>query len=180
MENILVTISFYGLALLAILSALGVVFLNNIVRAATTLMVTFLSIAGLYILLNADFVAMAQILVYSVGIAIIILFALMLVKQNTENKSNILTLKNALAFITCSLLYLIMLIAILTTKFNIIEPSKYVYETIKNEGTTALIGTQIFSGYVLPFEIISILLFVALFGAVVLAKKIKPENEDVK
>lgn len=175
MSNIVVAIAFYIIAFICLVGAIGVVFNKKIVHSAAMLFLSFFGIAGLYVLLNADFVAMSQILIYSVGIAIIIIFAIMLTNPQSEQES---IFKRPRTFISliCSFLVLVtFFLAIFINPFQYKCPSNLTINRLINEGTSGIIGKALFTDYVLPFEIISILLLVAIIGAALLARR-TPEN----
>jgi len=178
MEDILVTIAFYVLAIFCIAGAMGVVFNKTIVNSALLLLLTFLSIAGLFLLLNSDFVAMAQILVYSVGIAIIIIFAIMLTNPASKQETLFKRPRAIISLITCFFLAFSFFMVIFTEPFLRQTPSNLTVERIAHEGTSGIIGKTLFTHYVLPFEIVSILILVAIVGAVLLARRKREELEE--
>ncbi|MGD9581170.1 MAG: NADH-quinone oxidoreductase subunit J [Vampirovibrionia bacterium] len=171
MENILITLAFYSLAFLCIIGALGVVFNRIIFNSGLFLLISFLSIAGIFILLNSDFIAMAQILIYGVGIAVIIIFAIML--TNPKSKQNIILgrSRGIISLMACFLMFCLMLAAILINPFLQQTPADITIQRLIHEGTSGIIGKALFTVYVLPFEIISVLLLVAIVGAVLLARR---------
>lgn len=175
MAEILVTIAFYFLAIVCLIGAMGVVFNKSIVNSALLLLLAFLGIAGLFVLLNSDFVAMSQILIYSVGIAIIIIFAIMLTNPNSIQEKNLKRPRAIISMVCCSLMMLLIFLAIFADPFLRQNPTNLTIQRLVNEGSSGIIGKALFTVYVLPFEIISILLLVAIVGAVILARR-KPES----
>lgn len=171
MENILITIAFYFLAFISIISAIGVVFNKKIVNSGLMLLLSFLAIAGLYVLLNADFIAMAQILIYTVGIAIIVVFAIMLTNPSSIQESIFKRPRAIIALLVSFFTLILMFLAIFSDPFTRSLPGGFTREVLKFEGTSSIIGKALFTVYVLPFEIISILLLVAIVGAVLLARR---------
>jgi NAD(P)H-quinone oxidoreductase subunit 6 len=159
-------ICFALLSATLVLGALGVVLLPNIVYSAFLLGGVFLSVAGLYLLLNASFVAAAQVLVYVGAVNVLILFAIMLVNKK-ENLAAIpgLALRRVLSGAVCGgLLVLLTRVAISTPwPQNGVEPV--------GEDATIRIGEHLFSDYLLPFELASVLLLMAMIGAIVLARR---------
>jgi len=160
------TVLFYVFAFLAIVSAVFVVSAKNIVHSAYSLFVTLFSIGVFYVLLKADFIAVTQLMVYIGGILILMLFGIMLTQKVTdiEIKIKILNIVPSVLFtvgITAILLFIM-----LTTKWNIRTPQV-------NETTVNLIGKQMLSGYLLPFEVASVVLLIALIGAAMYARKSK-------
>lgn len=160
------TILFYIFALLTITSAVFLVSTRNIMYSAMALFVTLLSIAALYLLLRADFIAITQIMVYVGGILILLLFGIMLTHRITsiDIKTNNLNIIPAVIF-TVGITAIIIVI-MLTTKWRITIP-------VQNETTISEIGRQLLSSYLLPFEIASIVLLIALIGSAMYARKNK-------
>ncbi len=154
------------LSVMMLAAALGVVLFENIVYSAFTLGGVFISIAGLYILLNADFVSAAQILIYVGAVNVLILFAIMLVNK-TETFRPLprrWIRKVSTAFVSLAL-FTLLATMVLQTNWAVdltLQPPVSSVETI---------GIHFFTDYLLPFELASILLLMALVGAVVLARK---------
>jgi len=159
-------ICFAVLSATLVLGALGVVLLPNIVYSAFLLGGVFLSVAGLYLLLNASFVAAAQVLVYVGAVNVLILFAIMLVNKK-ENLAAIpgLALRRVLSGAVCGgLLLLLIRVAVAT-------PWPLSGQAPVGEDATIRIGEHLFSDYLLPFELASVLLLMAMIGAIVLARR---------
>jgi NAD(P)H-quinone oxidoreductase subunit 6 len=159
-------ICFAALSLTLVVGAFGVVLLPNIVYSAFLLAGVFLSVAGLYLLLNASFVAAAQILVYVGAVNVLILFAIMLVNKR-EDLSAIpgLALRRVLSAAVCGGLFLLLVRVAFTTPWALPGPAAI------GEEATARIGEHLFSDYLLPFELASVLLLMAMIGAIVLARR---------
>ncbi|MBM5824999.1 MAG: NADH-quinone oxidoreductase subunit J [Cyanobacteria bacterium M_surface_10_m2_119] len=159
-------ICFAVLASTVVLGALGVVLLPNIVYSAFLLGGVFLSVAGLYLLLNASFVAAAQVLVYVGAVNVLILFAIMLVNKR-EDLSAIpgLAVRRLLSGLVCGGLFALLLRVALTTPWALPGPLPV------GEEATIRIGEHLFSDYLLPFELASVLLLMAMIGAIVLARR---------
>lgn len=160
------SISLIVLGGLMLISALGVVALNNIVYSAFLLAGVFLSMAGLYILLNADFIAAAQILIYVGAINVLILFAIMLVNKREDFKTmpNQWVRNVATAFV-CIGLFALLGTMIFITPWAVDTTSSF------PENTIVAIGQHFFSDYLLPFELASVLLLMAMVGAIILARR---------
>lgn len=159
------TVSFAILALMMIGSALGVVLFDNIVYSAFLLGGVFASIAGLYLLLNADFVAAAQLLVYVGAINVLILFAIMLVnkRQNFVPYATAWVRKALTAVVSFGLFALLSTMVIATPwAISSVTPAPQ---------PIILIGEHFFSDYLLPFELASVLLLMAMVGAIILARR---------
>lgn len=160
-------VAFGILAAMMIGTALGVVLLPNIVRAAFLLAGVFISISGLYILLNADFVAAAQILVYVGAVNVLILFAIMLVnKQEDFSALPYRIIRQAATAVVCFGLFALLGTMILVTPWSIDTTSPAVVDN-----TIVAIGEHFFSDYLLPFELASVLLLMAMVGAIILARR---------
>ncbi|HYP02930.1 MAG TPA: NADH-quinone oxidoreductase subunit J [Cyanobium sp.] len=159
-------ICFLVLSAAVLLGALGVVLLPNIVYSAFLLGGVFLAVAGLYLLLNASFVAAAQVLVYVGAVNVLILFAIMLVNKK-ENLAPIpgLALRRVLSGTVCGGLFLLLLRVAFTTPWALPGPLPV------GEEATIRIGEHLFSDYLLPFELASVLLLMAMIGAIVLARR---------
>ncbi len=159
-------ICFLILSLIVIGGALGVVLLNNIVYSAFLLGGVFMGVAGLYLLLNASFVAAAQVLVYVGAVNVLILFAIMLVnKKETLLPIQSLQVRKFLSAIVCSGLLILLFRVDITTPWLTPGPSAI------GEESTERIGEHLFTDYLLPFELASVLLLMAMIGAIVLARR---------
>ncbi len=161
-------ICFLILSSVIIAGSIGVVLLENIVYAAFLLGGVFMSVAGLYLLLNASFVAAAQILVYVGAVNVLILFAIMLVNKKEDLQSiKGLKTRKILSGGICGGLLILLLRVNITTNWSIPGPKSI------GEEATERIGEHLFTDYLLPFELASILLLMALIGAIVLARREK-------
>lgn len=159
-------VSFALLALMVIGAALGVVLLQNIVYSAFMLGGVFISIAGLYILLNADFVSAAQVLIYVGAINVLILFAIMLVNKREDFQPVPRRWIRQVGAAVVSLGLFVLLGAMVVQ-----TPWSIDLAALAPKSTTIAIGEHFFSDYLLPFELASVLLLMALIGAVVLARR---------
>ena len=159
-------ICFAILSTVVIVGSLGVILLTNIVYSAFLLGGVFMAVAGLYLLLNASFVAAAQVLVYVGAVNVLILFAIMLVNKKEELKPiKSLQIRRILSAIVCSGLLLLLIRVDLTTPWDIPGPAAI------GEQATERIGEHLFTDYLLPFELASVLLLMAMIGAIVLARR---------
>ncbi|MBA4602970.1 NADH-quinone oxidoreductase subunit J [Thermoactinomyces mirandus] len=157
-------IAFFILSVMAIGGAVFMINFTRVIHMALALAFTFLSIAGIYLQLHAEFLAVIQILIYTGAISILMLFGIMLTKNHEELKSSIAPWHAVLSFVGVAAFFGVLMWIIYQTPV-ISEPSD-------GEGWTILqLGERVFTEYVIPFELASILLLVALVGAVVLAKK---------
>ena len=157
-------ISFWMLAAVAIIAALGVVLLRNVFRAALSLILCFIMVAGLYITLSADFLAAVQILVYVGAISVLIILAIMMTREVQQGSPN--SRFQIPAFIV-AILFLEVLVLTLT---NTPWPISGIMPTAP---TTSALANNLFGegGYLLPVEIGAVLLLSAILGAIVLARE---------
>ena len=167
-------ICFSILSLVIIVGALGVILLDSIVYSAFLLGGVFMSVAGLYLLLNASFVAAAQVLVYVGAVNVLIIFAIMLVNKKEDLKP-IVNLKSRRIISTsvCLTLLSLLIRVDLSNIWKLASPKNSI-----GEESTIRIGEHLFSDYLLPFEAASILLLMAMIGAIVLARR-DVMNEDI-
>ena len=157
--------AFLVLAVVGSLSAIAVVTSTNVVHAALYLVVSLLSVAGVYLLLGAEFVAWVQILIYVGAIVILFLFGLMLTKAPIGRD----TLDNQQRWLGA--LVGVGVFAGLVFLIQEAFPVQDAQAFPTAQGTTDMVGEAIFRNYVLPFEAVSFLLLAALIGAIVLARK---------
>ena len=163
-------ILFWFLAVLAISGAIGVVASKNPIYSVLCLIIVFFAISGHYILMNAQFLAIVNIIVYAGAIMVLFLFVIMLMNLNADTEP----VKNVymkLAGVIAGLMLMIIFVAALShadTK-TIIRPGTSV-------GLTESLGQALFSKYVVPFEISSVLFLSAMIGAILIGKK-DPVNQ---
>jgi NADH-quinone oxidoreductase subunit J len=157
--------AFLVFAVVGGLSAIAVVTARNVVHAALYLVVSLLSVAGVYLLLGAEFVAWVQILIYVGAIVILFLFGLMLTKAPIGRD----TLDNQQRGIGALVGVGVFAGLVFLIQEAFPMQDAVAFETV--QGSTDVIGQAIFRNYVLPFEAISFLLLAALIGAIVLARK---------
>lgn len=157
-------ISFWILAVVGVIAALAVVSLKNVFRSALALVLCFVTVAGIYVTLSADFLAVVQILIYVGAISVLIILAVMMTRDfqhdSTSNKLRIPALFSAV------ILFGIMVFAIFNTSWNLsgLNPQ---------DTTTSGLAVQLFSnnGFVLPVEIAGMLLLAAIIGAIILVRE---------
>lgn len=155
--------AFFILGIIAVGGALFMLNLRKVVHMVVALAFTFLSIAGLFVLLEAEFLAVAQVLIYGGAVTIIMLFGIMLTRHDDRDETRRVGHK-VLAGLVSILFFLGVIFLI-----NSVAWPEAAGEPLFTENT-GQIGIQLFSKYVIPFELTSILLLVALVGAVILAK----------
>jgi NADH:ubiquinone oxidoreductase subunit 6 (subunit J) len=164
MDDTGTVVAFWILAAITVGAALGVVVVRNLIHAVVFLILSFVSVAGLYITLSADFVAVAQILIYAGAVSVLILFAIVLTPRGDRG--------NRETFLRLPALLLALLVAF-TLGYVAIDTSWTISDREGFEETASVIGESLLDKYVLPFEIASVLLLVAMMGAIVL---VRPEG----
>src|SRR6478752_1733926 len=142
-------IIFWFLSVLSIVSAINVVISKNPVFSVLFLILTFFSISGHYILMNAQFLAVVNIIVYAGAIMVLFLFVIMLMNLNADTEPQKNRLVQFAGVVSGGLLFLVVLAALRTTTVTMIEPAATDIGLIKNLGHT------LFTEFVLPFEISS-------------------------
>ena len=159
-------VAFWILAALCIGSAVVVVLGRNAVVCGLALAFNLVTIAGFFLLLNATFLAFVQVMVYAGGIMVLILFVLMLFNIQDEEKTRMPRFFQRYLGFLVTAGFLALLFAVLR------DPAIGSFPNRSAEyGTVAALGTELFTKYFYPFEAISVLLLVAMFGAVLLANK---------
>lgn len=160
------------IALLILASSLGVVIFPNPIHCALSLILNLVCVAALFALMDAHFLAVAQIIVYAGAIMVLVMFVLLLLnmKQETRTPRTLLYLVPAVFFAS---LLLTVLLGQLSLGFSSGQPIKFM------DASTAAIGKLLYRDYIFPFEIASILIMVAIVGAVVLAKRSYKDAEKV-
>lgn len=157
---------FYLLATVSVISALVVVAAKSPINSVIALVVCFLSIAGHYILLNAQFLAMVHVIVYTGAILVLMLFVIMLLNMNSLVEQHRPLMARLLAVATGGLLLLVLLAAV-RQGLSIPPPESQ----DPGIGLVRHIGTVLFREYLLPFEVSSVLFLSAMAGAMMLAKR---------
>ncbi len=164
-QNLVTYLVFFALAGLTLVSALAVVTLRNLLRSALALVVTFIGVAGFYLLLQAEFIAFVQVLLYIGAVMVLILFAIMLTRRLMQQQLYQFTGKWWIAAPLSLLLFALIAPVVWTTWGARTSPPP---EPLPPEPTAAL-GEVLMTRFALPFEIASVLLLVALIGAIVIA-----------
>ena len=168
MNPVATPVFFYGLSIAAIVFAIAVITRKNAVHAALSLIGTLVSLAGLYLMLYAPFVAGVQIVLYAGGIMVLFLFVIMLVNLD-QNIREIQFNKQWLVGLIAALSLGGLLLFVIRQGRTIFPVDQV---AVLPEGVnTQMIGLALYGQYMLPFEIASLLLLVAIVGAVVMAKK---------
>ncbi len=160
-------IVFSILALVAIATALGMLFSESAVYSALFLVLNFGTVAVFYILLNAPFIAMSQVSVYAGAIMVLFLFVIMLLGVDVLPATKALPWQRPLAFI----LALVLVAESVALLFIRKAASGAIPQPVETFGSPKDIGMALFNQYLLPFEVTSVLLLVAMVGAIVLTLK---------
>lgn len=158
-------ILFWVLSAIAVGCALGVILSRNPISSVLFLILTFFSISGHYILLNAQFLAIVNIIVYAGAIMVLFLFVIMLMNLNADVEPQKSKLVQFAAIIAGGVLFLVILAALRTTTLTRLENSS------TDIGLISELGKVLFTKYVLPFEISSVLFLSAMIGAIVIGKR---------
>jgi NADH-quinone oxidoreductase subunit J len=167
---------FIIMALVAVISALLMVTRKNPIHSALWMIVTFFAMAVIYLLLNAQFIAVAQVMVYAGAIMMLILFVIMLVRMETgeEEGGGVKARPSRGTVIATALVSVILFVELLFGALFYSMTGRsgdYPVETVNSIGSVKTIGALLYGQYLFPFEIASILLLVGIVGAVVIAKK---------
>jgi len=163
---------FYFFAVVTVASAMVVVFSKNIIYSAFSLLFTFFGVAGLYVMLMADFVAVTQVLIYVGGILVLLLFGVMLTNKviNVDMKTGTMQTLPASLLVAMLAGSLIGIFWITEWRVNPHQPEM--------QTTTRTLGEMFMTTYVLPFEVASVVLLVALIGAALIARREKSPLGD--
>lgn len=164
-------VAFWIIAVVTIAAALGVVFLRNLVHAAFLLVLCFLGVAGIYVLLNADFLAVVQILIYVGAISILIIFAIMLTRE--VYRGNPFGRFRLSALLISGLMLAAFIFVALSTHWLSFAPPAEAAKVAQDQPTVQALSSAIFGreGFLLPFEIAAILLLTILIGVIALIKE---------
>ncbi len=166
--NINESVIFYLLSAISIISALLVVTVRNLVRAIVYLALFFLSIAGLYITLNAEFLAVVQVFIYVGAVIVLFLFLIMLTGRITDMHQPQHNRQRLIALFTC----LLLLLLIVWIFSRVVGTGCQITKNLPLE----IFGIILMRKYLLPFELISVVLLVALVGALFIARKDKKDG----
>ncbi|MBC8196811.1 MAG: NADH-quinone oxidoreductase subunit J [Candidatus Marinimicrobia bacterium] len=157
-------LAFSGLAIMTIVSAFWVVVSTNLVRSAVALLFTLFGLAGFYIFLFADFIAAAQVIIYVGGILVLIIFGVMVTNKIDDPEVGSSSRNQLFASFGAVFILSILLTVIMRTEWKIGNITQ-ADETIRK------IGSHLMNDFVLPFELVSVLLLAALIGAAYLSRK---------
>lgn len=167
-------IVFFIFTIIVLGGGLGVIFTKNLYYNALFMSLSFSGMAGFFVMLNAGFLAAVQIVVYVGAIAILILFAIMLSRRLMGKTTDIVNDTNQqtlLASITVPLLFIALIVVLAQVNWNISSLAP-------TSDALTLLGLSFLGSYVIPFEVVSVLLLVALVGAIILARDIQNGREQ--
>jgi NADH:ubiquinone oxidoreductase subunit 6 (subunit J) len=163
-KNLVAQIIFYFFAAMTIASAAVVVFARNIIRSAFALLFTFFGVAGLYAFLGADFLAATQMVIYVGGILVLVLFGVMLTHKLYDLNLRSETYQFFPALVVAIAVFSMLATVLLRTQWHSgAQPDV--------EPTTAVIGNLLMNDFILPFEVASVLLLIALIGAAKIVRR---------
>jgi NADH-quinone oxidoreductase subunit J len=162
-------VAFWVIAVAMAAAAIGVVRSSNVVHAALYLVMVLAGAAALYIVLVAEFVAWVQVLIYIGAVIVLFLFGIMLTRAPMKDDSNALDNDQRWAGAIVSLFVFGVLTAVLVDAFG--GKDIHFGDDLVTQGRAATVATDLFRSYVVPFEVVSMLLLAALVGAIVLARR---------
>lgn len=168
------SILFWVFSVLGIAGGIGLILNSNPVHAALSLILNFFSIAGLYLSLQAEFLAAIQILVYAGAIMVLFLFVIMLLNLNKETLQSPFSLAQAAAWVLGIAFAVEMFVVFKQAMGDDVGKLDGKFEV----ATAEHVGQAMMTKYIFPFEMISVVLIAALVGAIVVAKKFRYENEN--
>jgi NADH:ubiquinone oxidoreductase subunit 6 (subunit J) len=168
-DNIAVVVAFWVLAVLTLGSALMVATVRDLIHAVLFLILSFVGVAGLYITLSADFVAVVQVLIYAGAISVLMLFAILLTPASARDNAGV-SYKAPIS-VVAGLVGAVIVFVALDTNWSTVEEDPFT-------NTASEIGRALLSRYVLPFEVASVLLVIAMVGAIMLVRPGGGEGES--
>ncbi|MFN8481537.1 MAG: NADH-quinone oxidoreductase subunit J [Anaerolineae bacterium] len=163
--NPFVVLSFVVVAAVTLGGALGVVLARTVFASGLFLILSFLGVAGIYVLLEAPFLAATQVLIYVGAVAVLILFAIMLTRRVMSGRTQDNRMNNQwVAAAAVAVLLFLLLVSTTFQQWNLSQESPPV-------DSVAALGAAFLGPYILPFEIVSVLLLAALIGSIVIARE---------
>jgi NADH-quinone oxidoreductase subunit J len=171
---------FYILAVLAVVSAISVISQRSPMSSVISLVVCFFALAVLYLLLNAHFVAVLQVIVYAGAIMVLFLFVIMMLNLRGPEAPHSFHGLHKLAAVALVLCLVCLVTFGLAHRVVLGQPGEATEEVMAQAGNTEMLAELLFQRYLLPFEAVSILLLVAIVGAIVMASRRfeRPDHED--
>ena len=168
---------FYIFSTIAVVSAILVITRHNVVHSAAFLGATLFAVAGIFLTLHAEFLAGVQVIVYVGGILVLFVFVIMLISVERAEHERQFNRQWTIALITSGLLILEIGYGLYRGRGTFVLPAAVIPPAVPATGNSEMVGSALYTTYLLPFEIASILLLVAIVGAVVLAKRRTPAEE---
>ena len=166
---------FYFFATCAVLAAIGAITFRNPIYCGLSLVSSFVSLAAIYILMNAEFIAMVQILIYAGAIMVLFLFMMMLLR--IQPKAEKITFKwykvGGVIFVVLFMMQAFGVI--ISAKWNSLQDI-YSAQFIQEKGFVKIVGDLLYRDYLLPFEAVSLLFLISVMGAVIIAKHKPPKT----
>ena len=164
------TLLFWLLAVIALIAAVSMIIQRNPVHSALFLIITLLSLAGLFLLLSAHFLAVIQVIVYAGAIMVLFLFVIMLLDiRRTEAAPSRVKLQKSLGILLGVIFFLETLLVLRSGVIK--DMAAAVPPPPPDFGTAVALGRALFASYFFPLQLAAVLLFVALIGAIVLSKR---------
>lgn len=161
---------FHFLSILALTSAVMVIASKRPMHSILYLIVTFFALAGHYVLLSAQFLAVVQVIVYAGAIMVLFLFVVMLLNLN-EDKTERLKPIWKVAAVAAGGMFLILLVATVKSAAAGVQTDAAIVQNTALVGQVKTLGKELFTKFLMPFEVASLLFLVAMIGAVLLGKK---------
>ncbi|MNZ60040.1 NADH-quinone oxidoreductase subunit J [compost metagenome] len=158
-------VAFFILSAVMICGAVLMISLEKVVHMVISMAAVFLGLAGMFVLLEAEFVAFVQVMIYAGAVSILMIFGIMMTKHQGGEPERVRPLQEVLSAVGALCLFGVLFYAIRSTSFPEPQPLQ------TGVDNTMAIGELLYTGYVIPFELLSVLLTVAFIGAIVLAKK---------
>ncbi len=166
---------FYVLSLVLITSGLSVITSRNPVTAALSLVLAFFNAAGIWLLLQAEFLAIALVLVYVGAVMVLFLFVVMMLDINLDKLKEGFWDYLPMAGFIGALMMVEMIMVFNTKQFNLLP----ITESISNTSNTEMIGNTLYSNYVLPFELASVVLLIAIVSAIALTLRDRKDSKKI-
>ncbi len=170
-------IVFYALSAITVIGALGVVLDRNVVRATLMLLIALLGVAGIFLVAFAEFLALAQILIYGGAVTIVVLFSIMLTRT-ADLRVNLDNPQRPLAALIAISAFVLLTLTFIYSDIDELDEPASVAVAGAEEGSSGFetLGDVLFNQWAIPFEIASLVLLVAMIGAIALARSDDPED----
>jgi NADH-quinone oxidoreductase subunit J len=169
---------FLCFAIICAVSALMVILLSNPIKSALCLIITFFSLGGIYLLLNAEFIALMQVLVYAGAVMVLFLFIMMLLDVKHDVVEDIIYENKKYLVVPAILIFFSSIFSVLILPYKIIKDIGGSNWDLYKHNNIKAIGNMLFNKYLLPFEVTSVLLLVAAIGIIALGKKGDREDKE--